>query len=124
MFRTGLPEIEYALIFQKTFQRRYSIADRATKERKLVALMINDFESNLSESELVQLEEEVRSTPEEDLDRTLSGRLNLPYPVDPEALDRALQQVEQPERVSGEGAGGFTRAPDMSHEARPEEREG
>ena len=61
--------------------------------------------------------------PDEDLDRILAGRLDLPYPGDPEALDLALQQVEEPERISEGGPGRFTGAPDMSHEARPEERE-
>ncbi len=41
-----------------------------------------------------------------------------------EVLDRALARVEEPERTSESGPGGFTGAPDMSHEARPEEREG
>lgn len=97
--------------------------ERTTKERKLLSLMINDFESNLGESEVVQVEEEIRSMPDEELDRTLAGRLDLPYPGDPEALNQALEHVEEPERISGSGPQEFTRAPDMSHEARPEERQ-
>jgi hypothetical protein len=100
------------------------LADRMAKERKLVALMINDLGSNLSEPEVVAAEEEVRALPDEELDRILAERLDLPYPVDEEVLERALARIEEPERPSLEGPGGFTGAPDMSHEPRPEERGG
>ena len=73
---------------------------------------------------MVKMEEEVRSLPDEELDRTLAERLDLPYPVGAEVLDRALARVEEPERLSGGGEGGFTGAPPMSHEPRPEERRG
>ena len=95
--------------------------DRETKERKLVALMVNDLGvADVEESEMAKMGEEVRGLPDEELDRTLAGRLDLPYPVDEEVLERALGRVEEPERLSG----GFTGAPDMSHDPRPEEREG
>ena len=95
--------------------------DRGTKERKLVALMVNDLGvADVEESEMANMGEEVRGLPDEELDRTLAGRLDLPYPVDEEVLERALGRVEEPERLSG----GFTGAPDMSHGPRPEEREG
>ena len=95
--------------------------DRATKERKMIALMINDLGiADTDEQEMVKVNEEVGALSEEDLDRTLAGRLDLPYPVDEEVLERALNRVEEPERLSE----GFTGAPDMSHEPRPEEREG
>jgi len=98
--------------------------DRAIKERKLIALMLNDMGmSDIEETEMVRLNEEVRGLSEEELDRTLTSRLDLPYPVDEEALENALRHVEEPERISEDGPGGFTGAPDMSHEARPEERE-
>jgi hypothetical protein len=97
------------------------MADREMKERKLIALMVNDLGPGFGEREMVELEEEVRSLPDEDLDRTLAGRLDLPYPVDEETLDQALLHVEEPEELSTDG---FTGAPDMSHEPRPEEREG
>ncbi len=100
------------------------MADRATKERKLVALMVNDLGPGFGEGEMAGLRKEVGALAEEDLDRTLAGRLGLPGPADEEALDRALLHVEEPEILSAEGAGGFTGAPDMSHEPRPEEREG
>jgi hypothetical protein len=100
------------------------LADRMAKERKLVALMINDLGSNLSEPEVVAAEEEVRALPDEELDRILAERLDLPYPVDEEVLERALARIEEPERPSLEGPGGFTGAPDMSHEPGPEERGG
>lgn len=98
------------------------MADRKTKERKLVALMVNDLGTD-SEPEMVKLEEEVNSLPDEELDQTLAARLDLPHPVDAEVLDRALARVEEPERNSQGGPGGFTGAPDMSHEPRPDERQ-
>ncbi len=95
--------------------------EREIKERKLVALMVNDLGiADIEEPEVVRLGEEVRALPDEELDRTLASRLDLPSPVDAEVLERALGRVEEPERLSG----GFTGAPDMSHEGRPEEREG
>ena len=97
------------------------MADRGTKERKLVALMVNDLGAD-SEPEMVQMEEEVRALPGEELDQTLAERLDLPYPVDEEVLDRALARVEEPERISQGETGEFTGAPDMSHEPRPDER--
>ncbi len=97
------------------------MADRRTKERKLVALMVNDLSAGL-ESEMVEMEEEVHSLPDEELDRTLASRLGLSYPVDAEAMDRALARVEEPERLTEKGSGGFTGAPDMSHHPRPGER--
>ena len=101
------------------------MADRRTKERKLVALMVNDLEAaNLSEPEMTQMEEEVHSLPDEELDRTLALRLDLPHPVNEEVMDQFLARVEEPERLTHEGLGGFTGAPDMSHEPRPGEREG
>ena len=99
------------------------MADRETKERKLVALMVSDLGTD-SEPEMVRLEEEVRAIADEDLNSTLASRLDLPYPVDEEVLDRALARVEEPERISQGETGEFTGAPDMSHEPRPEERRG
>jgi hypothetical protein len=97
------------------------MADRRTKERKLVALMVNDLGAG-SESDAGVIEDEAHALSDEELDRTLAGRLDLPYPVDEEVLDRALARVEEPEELSEQG--GFTGAPDMSHDPRPEEREG
>jgi hypothetical protein len=99
------------------------MADRETKERKLVALMVSDLGTD-SEPEMVRMEEEVRAIADEDLNSTLASRLDLPYPVDEEVLDRALARVEEPERISQGETGEFTGAPDMSHEARPEEPPG
>jgi hypothetical protein len=102
-----------------------AMADRGMKERKLLALMVNDMGLiDVKEPEMAKMEEEVRGLPDEELDRTLASRLDLPYPVDAEVLDRALARVEEPEQPSKEGPGGFTGAPDMSHEPRPEERQG
>jgi hypothetical protein len=101
------------------------MADRKTKERKLMALMIKDLGiADTSEPEMVRMEGEVRDLPEEELDKTLAERLGLPYPVDAEVMDRVLARVEEPERLSEGGASGFTGAPDMSHEPRPGERFG
>ena len=106
-------------------RRGGQVADRETKEKKLVALMVNDLGvADTSEPEMVRLNEDVRALPDDELDRTLAERLDLPYPVDAEVLDRALSRVEEPERISESGPSGFTGAPDMSHEGRPEEREG
>jgi hypothetical protein len=99
------------------------MADRETKERKLVALMVSDLGTD-SEPEMVRMEEGVRAIADEDLNSTLASRLDLPYPVDEEVLDRALARVEEPERISQGETGEFTGAPDMSHEPRPEERRG
>jgi len=99
------------------------MADRTTRERKLIALMINDLGA-ASEPDAVEIEEEVSALSDQDLDRTLAGRLDLPYPVDESVLDRALARVEEPEELSERGTGGFTGAPDMSHDPRPEERQG
>ncbi|MGH3145514.1 MAG: hypothetical protein ACRDTR_06890 [Rubrobacter sp.] len=98
------------------------MADRATKERKLVALMVNDLGPGFGESEITGLGEEVRALPDEELDRTLAERLDLPHPEDAEAIDQALLHVEEPEILSADEAGDLTGAPDMSHEPRPEER--
>ena len=101
------------------------MADRGTKERKLLALMVGDLGvADTEEKKMVRMEEEIQGLPEEELDETLATRLDLTYPVDEEVLDRALARVEEPERSSRRGSGGFTGAPDMSHEPRPRERLG
>jgi hypothetical protein len=97
------------------------MADRRTKERKLVALMVNDLGAE-NEPDMARIEEEVHALSDEELDRTLAGRLDLPHPVDEEVMDRVLVRVEEPEELSERGSGGFTGAPDMSHAPRPEER--
>jgi hypothetical protein len=109
---------------ERRLERRERMADRATKERKLVALMVNDLEANISEPEMVEMESEVRGLPDEELNETLAIRLELSDARDEEALDRALAGVQEPEIHSegGDRPGGFTGAPDMSHEGRPEER--
>jgi hypothetical protein len=80
--------------------------------------------TDTEEPKMVKMVEEVRSLPDEELDRTLADRLDLPCPVEAEVLDRALARVEEPERLSEGGPGGFTGAPYMSHDPRPEERRG
>ncbi len=99
------------------------MADRRTKERKLVALIVNDLGiADTEEPEMVRMESEVHNLSEEELDKILTDRLDLPYPVDAEVLDRALARVEEPGRLSVRGE--FTGAPDISHEPRPDERSG
>jgi hypothetical protein len=118
-------ELERELEVLRAHTEEDVMADRKTKERKLIALMVNDLGiTDTQEPEMVKMEEEVRSLPDEELERTLAERLDLPYPVDAEVLDRALARVEEPERLSEGGSSGFTGAPDMSHEPRPEERRG
>ncbi len=96
------------------------MADRSTKERKLIALMLNDLASSLDHDDLSQAEEEARALPDDELDRALASRLDLLYPIDEEALDAALLHVEEPETNSG-SPGNLTAAPDMSHEPGPGE---
>ena len=99
------------------------MADRKIKERKVVALMVNDLGiADTQEQEVAKIENGVHSLSEEELEKILAERLDLPYPVDAEVLDRALARVEEPARLSERGD--FTGAPDMSHEPRPDEREG
>lgn len=99
------------------------MADRATKERKLVALMVNDLGiADIEETEMKKMNEEVRGLSDEDLDGMLASRLDLPDPTDEDAMDYALAGVQEPEQLSKGGPQGFTGAPNMSHEARPEER--
>ena len=99
------------------------MADRRTKECKLVALMANDMGiADLNEPEMITMEEEVRALPDEELDKVLAKRLDLPYPVDAAVMNQALTRVEEPTRLSEGRLGGFTGAPDMSHEPRLDER--
>lgn len=116
-----IAELESELITLKTDPEEDAVADRGTKERKLVTLMVNDMGMvDTKETEMVRMEEEVRGLSDEELDRMLASRLDLPYPVDAEVMDRSLARVEEPERLSQ--SEGYTGAPDMSHEPRPEER--
>jgi hypothetical protein len=99
--------------------------DRETKERKMIALMVNDLGiADIEETEMRRMNQEVQALSEEELNETLASRVGLASPVDETALEDALARVEEPERASQDGPDGFTGAPDMSHEARPEEREG
>ena len=97
------------------------MADRQTRERKLIALMVNDLGPGFGEREMAVLEQEVHALPDDELRSTLAARLDLPPSVDEETLDETLLHVEEPEEISSDD---FTRAPDMSHEPRPEERKG
>ena len=98
-----------------------TVADRSTKERKLLTLMVNDMGMvDIEVTEMVGMEKEVRGLPDEELDQMLASRLDLPYPVDAEVMDRSLARIEEPERLSQGGS--YTGAPDMSHEPRPDER--
>jgi hypothetical protein len=72
------------------------MTDRSTKERKLIVLMTTDLELDVEDREMVEVEEEVRAQPDEELHRTLVSRLNLPYPVDEEAMEQALSRIEEP----------------------------
>jgi hypothetical protein len=97
------------------------MADRETKERKLIALMVNDLGPGFGKKEMANLQEEVSALSDPDLDETLAERLDLPQTAGEEALKQALSHVEE---RSGSDQETFTGAPDMSHEPRPEEREG
>ncbi len=97
------------------------MANRQTRERKLLALMINDLGLGFGEQEMVGLEREVHALTDDELRATLAARLDLPRSIDDETLEESLLHVEEPEEISRDE---FTRAPDMSHEPRPEERKG
>ena len=96
------------------------MADRNTKERKLIALMLNDLASSMGHDDLSQADAEVKALSDEEVDRTLASRLGLAYPIDEEALDATLLHIEEPETNSG-SPGNLTAAPDMSHEPGPGE---
>jgi hypothetical protein len=81
--------------------------------------MVNDLGPGFGEQEMAGLEQDVRALPDEELRDTLVTRLDLPNSVDDETLEETLLHVEEPEGISSHD---FTRAPDMSHEPRPEER--
>ena len=97
------------------------MADRETRERKLIALMVNDLGPGFGEKEMAELQSEVSALSDDELRRTLAARLGLLPSVDEEMLDETLLHVDEPEEISGSR---FTGAPDMSHEPRPEERDG
>lgn len=121
--KARVAELERRLRTLETDPEEEVLADRSTKERKLVALMVNDMGiADIEEPEMVKMVEEVRGLPDEELDKMLASRLDLPYPVDAEVLDHVLARVEEPERLSE--SEGYTGAPDMSHEPWPGEREG
>jgi hypothetical protein len=86
-----------------------------------MALMVNDLGPGFGEREMAELKQEVHALPDDELRRTLAARLALPRSVDEGTLEETLLHVEEPEEIS---RGDFTRAPDMSHEPRPEERRG
>jgi hypothetical protein len=97
------------------------MADRQTRERKLIALMVNDLGPGFGEREMAALEQEVRALSDDELRNMLAARLDLPRSVNEETLEETLLHVDEPEEISGDD---FTGAPDMSHEPRPEERKG
>jgi hypothetical protein len=103
--------------------REERVLDRDAKERKLVALMMNDLGmSDVEEKDMVRMNKEVGALEEDELNGMLASRLGLEAPVDEATLEEKLAFVDEPERSSASGPDGFTGAPDMSHEARPEER--
>jgi hypothetical protein len=51
----------------------------------------------------------LRALPDEELDKTLASRLNLPYPVNEQAMEQALDRIEEPDLLRGENEGmGFS----------------
>src|SRR5215207_4335226 len=100
------------------------MTDRGTKERNLIALMISDLELNLEVAEMIEIEQEVRSLPDEELDRTLASRLDLPYPVDEQEMERALSRIEVPELALKGKLGDDSRITDASREPRAGEHRG
>ena len=100
------------------------MTDRRTKERKLMALMITDLELDLEEPEMIEVEEELRALPDEELNKTLASRLDLPYPVAEQAMEQALSHIEEPKLPLGGEAGSDSGTTDTSDELRPGEHEG
>lgn len=100
------------------------MTDRSTKERKLMALMIGDLELDLEEAEMIEVGQEVRALPDEELDRTLASRLDLPYPVDEQEMGRALSHIEESELALGGEPGSVSGTTDTSREPPAGEREG
>jgi hypothetical protein len=64
------------------------MADHRTKKRKLAALMVNDLGGG-AESDMSKMEDEVRGLSGEELNGILAERLDPPYPVNAEIIDRA-----------------------------------
>ena len=71
------------------------MADRTTKERKLVALMVKDLGVE-SESDAAVIEDEAHALSDEELDRTLAGRLDLPYPRSPRSSHNKVASPAPP----------------------------
>jgi hypothetical protein len=100
------------------------MTDRSTKERKLMALIITDLELDLEKMEMVEVEKEVRALSNQELDKALASRLELPNLLDEQAMEEALSHIEEPQpRPRGE-ARSVSGTTDTSHELRPEADEG
>jgi len=89
-----------------------------------MALMITDLELDLGETEMVEVLEEVRALPDEELDKTLASRLELPYPLDEQALEQASSHIEEPEMRPGGEAASVSGTTDTGPELRAEDDEG
>lgn len=100
------------------------MTDRTTKERKLIALIISDLELDLTEPEMIEVDQEVRALPDEELDRTLATRLDLPYPAEEQAMEQALSRIKEPELDLGGETSSVLGTTDTGHEPRPEGQEG
>ena len=66
----------------------------------------------------------MRSLPDEELDRTLASRLDLPYPVDEQEMGRALSRIEVPDLALKGKLGGDSGTTDASREPRAGEHRG
>ena len=100
------------------------MTDRITKERKLIGLILTDLELDLTEPEMLEVQQEVRDLADEELDRTLASRLNLSYPVDDQALEQVLNRIEDQELPHEWQLGSGPGTTETSHESlRPVERE-
>lgn len=93
--------------------------EREKRERKLVALMLNDLSGDMQAGEVSAMRREIGELPDEELHRTLAGRLNLDDGATDEDLDDALAFVGEPEILSDEEGSGDSNdlgtTPDMSH---------
>ena len=95
--------------------------ERDKRERKLVALMLNDLSADMGAEKASGMRREVGELPDEELRRTLARRMDLGDDVAEADLDDALAFVKEPEILSDKESGepgdptDLGAAPDMSH---------
>jgi hypothetical protein len=74
------------------------MADRETRERKLIALMVNDLGPGFGEKEMAGLQSEVSVLSDDELRSTLATRLDLPPPSTRTGWERPSCTSRSPRR--------------------------